>query len=339
VSRPTRNQRKWEMESVALFGKRYSVIERLRIRQRTYLLLDRLSTSRRERYLAFDPYAGPNGAPVAILRLPRSQASRQHVQSLQRRAGSNENFPAILDYDEQGADTVVVLKWLRGVTLAEYLGEMQAGRRPRISSVLAFQRVAGLAHGVSRWHNKGQIVHGDIKPENIIVSADPGRFALIDFGSAWVQQAAATREIGDGTSSFYSAPEQEQAGAAVNERADQFALSVVLYQLLTFTIPYDGLGGKAGRPGYAVKMAGTLVPPSRLAADRDLIPQAVWRGIDRVVTRGLAFDPDERYPTPQAWLDDLDSVNLDIKRPVTISGTNRLLTQVIGWIGDRFRRN
>ena len=182
------------------------------------MLLDRLSTSRRERYLAFDPFAGPHGAPVAILRLPRSQASRQHVQSLQRRAGSNETFPAILDYDEQGADTIVVLKWLRGVTLADYLTEMQAGRRPRISSVLAFQRMAGLAHGVSRWHNKGQIVHGDIKPENIIVSADPGRFALIDFGSAWVQQAAAMREIGDGTSSFYSAPEQEQAGAAVNAR-------------------------------------------------------------------------------------------------------------------------
>ena len=63
------------------------------------------------------------------------------------------------------------------------------------------------------------------------------------------------------------------------------------------------------------------------------------RGIDRVVTRGLAFDPDDRYPTPQAWLDDLDSVNLDIKRPVTISVTNRLLTQVIGWIGDRFRQD
>ena len=86
-------------------------------------------------------------------------------------------------------------------------------------------------------------------------------------------------------------------------------------------------------------MADTLLPPSRLAVDRDLIPRAVWRGIDRVVTRGLAFDPDDRYPTPQAWLDDLDAVNLDIKRPVTISVTNRLLTQVIGWIGDRFQRD
>ena len=105
-----------ELDSVALFGKRYSVIERLRIRQRTYLLLDRLSTSRRERYLAFDPYAGPHGAFGGHLTTAAFSGFAATRSIAARRAGSNETFPAILDYDEQGADTIVVLKWLRGVT-------------------------------------------------------------------------------------------------------------------------------------------------------------------------------------------------------------------------------
>ena len=52
---------------IRLFGRHFPVIGRLQVRRRAYLLLDRLSTSDRERFLAFDPYAGLRGSPVAIL--------------------------------------------------------------------------------------------------------------------------------------------------------------------------------------------------------------------------------------------------------------------------------
>ena len=289
---------------VRLSGRQYPVIGRLEVRRRKYLLLDRLSTGSRERYLAFDPHAGLHGRPVAICLLPRSASSRQHIQVLQRLAKSNDSVPTILDFEVQSHTTVVVLQWVRGVTLDQYLKDMQASRRPRISPVVAVQRVRTLAHGLSRWHRQRQIVHGDIRPQNVIVSRDPGRFTLIDFGSAWCAERTAIRDIGDGISSVYGAPELQNGQEFVDFRCDQFSISVIFYELIAFQVPYDGLGGKAGRPEFCKGTHFRLEPPSHLSPHRAAMPGSLWAGIDRVVMRGLALDPDQRYPTPHEWLDD-----------------------------------
>lgn len=320
--------------TVRLFGRDYPVIERLRIHGRVYLLLERVSIGHRERYLGFDPTRGPRGGAVCVTMLPRSEAStRQHIKVLQRNSESNAALPDIYDFDVQNDKVVFVTRWIRGVTLSRFLADITEGRQKRISSIMAFQRIHGLAHGISRWHQRGQWNHGDIKPENIIVSTDPGRFILIDFGSAWLAQSAAFRQLGDGVSPFYAAPEQLTPGVPVNFRVDQFSLTAVLYQLLTLQLPFEGLGGRAG-VGLRSKADGPmLVPASELAEDREKIPRTVWKAIDRVVSRGLAFNPDDRYPTPQAWLDDLDEVALDIKRPP--SESNRLITGVLDWFTGR----
>lgn len=320
--------------TVRLFGREYPVIERLRIHGRIYLLLERVSIGHRERYLGFDPARGPRGGAVCVTMLPRSEAStRQHIKVLQRNSESNAALPDIYDFDVQNDKVVFVTRWIRGVTLSRFLADISERRQKRISSILAFQRIHGLAHGISRWHQRGQWNHGDIKPENIIVSTDPGRFILIDFGSAWVDQSAAFRELGDGVSPFYAAPEQLTPGRPVNFRVDHFSLTAVLYQLLTLQLPFEGLGGRAGVGMKSEADSPKPVPPSELAEDRDKIPRVVWKGIDRVVARGLALDPDHRYPTPQAWLDDLDEVALDIKRPP--SESNRLITGVLDWLTGR----
>lgn len=334
----TESQRSSGRRTIRVGGRAYAVIGQIDVRRRRYLLLDRLSASLRERYLAYDPYAGPRGQPVAILILPPSRAARQHLEVLQKLSESSDAFPTLLDYDPQDKRSVVVLKWIDGPTLEEYLHAMQEGAKPRISASVAFQRVRWLAHGLRRRHAGQQIVHGDIKPANLIVTRDPGRFVLIDFGSAWDIANTVGRAEGDGISPLYAAPELQTAEAYVNFRCDQFSLSVVLYQLLTFQIPYNHLGGKAGRPESMAGEAPRLRPPSELSPDRQRLPTVVWQGIDRVVMRGLALDPNDRYPTPEAWLDDLDKVQLDFQRPPTLSPLNDRLTRVVSWLANRLGR-
>ena len=254
---------------------------------------------------------------------------------MQRLSQASDAFPTLLDYDLQAERSVVVLKWIDGPTLEEYQHAMQEGTKPRISANVAFQRVRSLAHGLKRRHTGQQIVHGDIKPENLLVTRDPGRFVLIDFGSAWKITRCSSRTVGDGISPLYAAPELQTPQAYVDFRCDQFSLSMVLYQLLTFQIPYGHLGGKAGRPESMARADPRLRPPSELSPERQRLPTVVWQGIDRVVTRGLALDPDDRYPTPEAWLDDLDKVHLDFQRPPTLSPLNDRLTRVVSWLANR----
>ena len=94
-------------------------------------------------------------------------------------------------------------------------------------------------------HHKKNFVHGDIRPENLVLCREPNRLVLIDFGSAWPVEKTTARSLGDGVSEFYSAPEQLRDNRFADFRSDQFSASVVFYELLTLDLPYEGLGGKA----------------------------------------------------------------------------------------------
>jgi serine/threonine protein kinase len=301
------------------------------------LLLSRLSIDERERYLAVADQRGRPPQPVAILILPPSQATRQHLRVLDEVSAANDQVPTIIDYDVQPARSVIVLKWVHGPTLAELIDKMKTGVQRRMSPTVAFQRIRGLAYTLWSRHGSQQIVHGDIKPANIVVAVNPGRFILIDFGSAWQVHATAWRDSGDGISPIYAAPELQSGDRFVDFRSDQFSVSVILYQLLTLQIPYGGLGGKVGRSEYCAAKVPRLVPPSQISHERQTIPRQVWRGLDRVTLRGLALDPGQHYPTPEAWLDDLREVNLDIQRPRSLSPVHDRLTHVVGWLARLFR--
>jgi serine/threonine-protein kinase len=288
----------------------------------------------RQRYLAYDPCGAP-GLPVVVVVLPRSPAAKQHIEILKRLSRRSDSLPSILDYQVRRDETIVVLAWVCGPTLGHYCQEMLAGRKPRISAVLAFRRARGLAHGLRSLHTANQIIHGDIKPDNIVLSTDSGRWSLIDYGSAWQVQDTRHRISGDGVSPSYSAPELQDRAGHVDWRADQFSLSVILYELLTLKIPYGGLGGKAGRSELSATKIPGLIPPSELKSDK--LPTIVWQGIDRIVTRGLSLHRELRYPTPEAWLDDLDCVDLDIRRPRTLAPLNDRLTKVVSWLMQRFQ--
>lgn len=326
-------------DSVRIGGRDWPVIDTMSVGKRQYLILEKTGSADRSRFMAFDPYAGPDGDLRAIFVLPRSRAAEQHIRVLKRISANNINLPTILEYRAHRDELFVVLTWVRGMDLKSFLREVQNAKKPRPSATEAFRLVRGLAHGLGQLHRRHAIVHGDIKPANLIVASDPSRLVMIDFGSAWTVERTTAKEEGDGVSRPYAAPELQSPGPVADFRSDQFSASVVLYELLTLERPYDQLGGQAGRPELVETMEGKLVPPSRLSPDRRRIPRDIWKGIDRVVTTGLALQPEGRYPTCDAWLRELNLVHATMQPKPQLSPLNSRLTRVVDWLAGRLRRN
>jgi serine/threonine protein kinase len=321
-----------QTDTVRIAGREYPVCDRLSIGRRNYLILQRLASAPRQRLLAFDPYAGPGGELRSILILPKGAASRQHLQVL-KSASANVNLPTILDYRPQRDQWQLVLQWIHGPDLKSYLADLrrrEGARRPSKSE--AFRLFRGLTHGLSQLHRRG-IIHGDIHPGNLVLTTNTTRLVPIDFGSAWQAERTLTRAEGDGMSPAYAAPEIQNGGFA-DFRSDQFSAGVVLYELLTLSLPYDGLGGKAGRPELAPTMAGKYVSPSQLSPDRGKLPRRIWEGIDRVTATGLALTPNDRYSTPNAWLDEIERVFRGLQPQEPLSPLAEGMTRVMGWVAD-----
>ena len=321
---------------VRIGRRQHEVIGRLTVRRHPYLLLKELGSLGRTRYMAFDPDA--RGELRLILVLPHSAAAEEHVRVLKRLPAGNVNLPRLLNYEVQQGELRLVLTWVEGTPLQSFLDAVRGRRARRVSSYESVRLVRGLAHGLRTLHQHAHLVHGDLTPANLILTSPTRHLAMIDFGSAWLGERTAFRAAGDGLTRVYAAPElQNESGDGLNFRADQFAASVIFYQLLTTQIPYANLGGKAGGPEYAARMADKLTAPSNYLPDGRHLPRSIRQAIDRVVKRGLAFDPDERYPTPGAWLEAIDSLFLEMqylgrKR----QGAGGAALRVFDWLAARF---
>jgi serine/threonine-protein kinase len=146
---------------------------------------------------------------------------------------------------------------------------------PREAAAVAVHAAGALEHA----HRHG-VVHGDVKPSNLMITLD-GRLKVTDFGLARVIEAQRTTSWVAGTPA-YMAPEH-LAGRRVDARADVFSLAASLYEMLTAALPFDGL--ERSRPP---------APPSSHRPD---VPDAV----DAAVLRGLALDPSERFASAAAF--------------------------------------
>ena len=306
---------KHKCKTIRYRGRLYRVTGRLRLGGKPYLVLgERLSASR-SKYQVFDPQGGPGGALRALHVLPHTATSHQYVRVVSRMSDGNLNFPRIVGYYSQQDRIYLVLDWVHGLILWKYLNACRSSARSRASAFESFRLFRGLAHGLRQLHHKKNAVHGDIRPENLVLCREPNRLVLIDFGSAWRAEVTTRRVPGDGINEFYSAPEQLQQKPFVDFRTDQFAASAILYELLTLERPYRGLGGKAGLDEhYRRSMEKTFVPPSHRSWDRDRLPRRIWKQLDRLVHRGLQLGADDRFPNARDWLDAIELVQLELQR-------------------------
>src|SRR6266516_2248739 len=251
-------------------------------------------------YLAEDQELGRR---VAIKLLDERHAQdEQFVERFRREAESaaglsHPNVVSIYDRGEVEGTYYIAMEYLQGKTLKELL--VARGPTPvRVAIDYTRQILSALEFS----HRNG-IVHRDIKPHNVIVAPD-GRLKGTDFGIARSGSSQMT-EAGSiiGTAQYLS-PEQAQ-GAPVHPSSDLYSVGVVLYEMLTGTVPFTGDTALE----IAMKHLNTTPePPSRLRAD-------VPRDLDLVVMRALAKSPEERYQSA----DEMDADLARVARGVAVS--------------------
>jgi len=314
-------------------GTEYPVIERFRIGGRTYLAVAKIGSSGRRAFQVFDPSAKQMRA---LHVLPDSTGTLDRVRTLQRRTRGDNETLQILECQREGDSVNVVLPWIEGFNLRSVLSGIRDRNRQRIAAPEAVRLVKGVAHALRHLHRNRQIIHGDIKPANLILTKRTS-LVLIDYGNAWTVERTTTRLDGDGVSGVYSAPEFLRGQPNVDFRADCFSLGVVLYEILTDKIPYDGHGGKVGMLPDSVKSGLRLVPASEISPEGDKLSKRIWRPIDDLMSRSLRVEPDDRFETSGQWLDGWNAAMAEIRKTPQRSKTSNLANRVIDWIQDRLK--
>jgi len=238
--------------------------------------------------------------------LPEMATEDQAVKSFIREAQvtgqlDHPNIVPVYDLgstpDEQ---LFFTMKLLAGKTLSEVVEALPEGPPDRESLFDLLEIVLKMCDALAFAHQRS-VVHRDIKPENIMIG-DFGQVYLVDWGLAKLTQkpgSGAGDEVEPVSSTFqgiwgrrvigtpvYMSPEQA-AGGEIDERADVFAVGAVLYFLLARRPPYEG--GSAEEVVFKARL-GEFTPLKDAMA-----PLSPPRGLDRIVSKAMATEPEDRY--------------------------------------------
>ena len=203
---------------------------------------------------------------------------------------SHPNIVTVFDVGEEDNHPFLAMEWVEGTTLADILKQ---GRKftPKEVVEIGIQ----LARALDYAHKKG-IVHRDVKPGNIMLVKESLTVKVADFGICRINEADTQRQgqqtqMGDvlGTP-HYMSPEQV-LGEKVDSRSDLFSAGVVLYQLLTGALPFDG----DSLISVAFKI--TKSDPPSIDKLRPDLPLSLRRVIDRALKK----PPDKRYQTGEEF--------------------------------------
>jgi len=287
-----------------------------------------------EVYLAQDTRLERN---VALKILPEDVAGdpdrmKRFVQEAKTASGLNHpNIITIYEIDQSAAISFIAAEFVDGATLRERLREQRLSIAEVLNVAVQIATALSAAHASS-------IVHRDIKPENIILRGD-GIAKVLDFGLAKLT-GEGSPELVDGQASTrahvktdsgvvmgtacYMSPEQAR-GQRVDARTDIFSLGVVLYEMLTGRLPFEGSSI------YEIVAA--------ILSDRE--PQPLSRfspgvpgELERIVGKALRKNRDERYQTIKDLLLDLQSLrqHLEFERAPQTRRTAQDNTVRVSWI-------
>jgi eukaryotic-like serine/threonine-protein kinase len=146
---------------------------------------------------------------------------------------SHQNVVAVFDQGSDGPFLYLAMEYVPGRTLKDVLRE-----RGRFTPAAALDIMAGVLDGLAAAHASG-IVHRDVKPENVLLTAD-GRLKVADFGLARAQAAAGQTRAGLLIGTVAYLPPEQVTGEATGPRSDVYSAGVMLFELLTGRQPFTG---------------------------------------------------------------------------------------------------
>ncbi len=270
-----------------------------------YRILEEIhASSRSQLYLAEDSAkAADDPARQVILKTPsvNFEDDPEHLERFVREEwlGRRISHPAIMEVyapKPERRHLYHACEYIQGQTLRAW---MQDNVHPHLGEAREFIRqIISAIRAVHRL----QILHQDLKPENIMIDRD-NRIRLIDFGAAHItgeQEAHNTLEsnIPPGTKN-YIAPEYFLDGA-VDERSDQFSIAVIAYELLTGHLPYKEQAGSSVRVRHYTHLR-------YRSARRDRADIPLW--VDQALAKALSPNPAERYTSMSEFIQDLSHPN------------------------------
>ena len=196
------------------------------------------------------------------------------------------NIVNIYDVGSENGIHYIVMEYVEGITLKTYIG-----KKGQLTYKEALSIAIQVGRGIQAAHAKN-IVHRDIKPQNIIISTD-GKVKVTDFGIA---RAVSENTIHSDVmgSVHYASPEQARNGY-VSNRSDIYSLGIVMYEMVTGRVPFDGDSTVA----VAIQhLQDEMDPPSKYAPNLPI-------SLEKIIQKCTQKSPDRRYDSMESLLIDL----------------------------------
>lgn len=208
------------------------------------------------------------------------------------------NIVSVYDVGEEDGLYYIVMELVDGITLKRYI-ERKGKLTIRETTSIAVQ----VSMGIEAAHNN-QIIHRDIKPQNIIISRE-GKAKVTDFGIAKATTADSAKDNTVMGSVHYTSPEQAR-GAGSDSKTDIYSLGITIYEMLTGKLPFDG----DTTVSIALQHIQEGVPSPKLLEPE--IPQS----LEAIVLKCTQRDPENRYQNMAELIEDLKKSLMTAAVPV-----------------------
>jgi len=200
------------------------------------------------------------------------------------------NIVGVYDVDEEDGLQYIVMEFIDGTDLKKYI-DIQGRVSPEKSIHIMHQVLSAVALA-----HKNRIIHRDIKPQNILID-NQDRIKITDFGIAVALSETSITQTNTLLGSVhYLSPEQAR-GSMATSKSDIYALGVVLYELLSGKVPFDG------ESAVSVALKHFQEPMPFIRESHPEIPQS----LENVILKATAKEPLDRYATCEEMMADLDT--------------------------------